>query len=312
MPSTTAPHGGATSRLKLFLALSRTPHGVLDMAMPVAVALLWLGHVPPPGVMLLGLFTVFAGYTAVYAVNDLADYKTDRANFLAGQGDTTGYLDAVYARHPMAMGLITPREGLIWAGGWAVAALAGAWALNPVCALMLLSGCALEVVYCLLLKVSHLRALLNGVVKTLGSVAAVLAVDGSAPWWFLGLVFAALFCWEIGGQNIPADWFDLELDRRQGAKTMCVVLGLTRAAKVSLAALFSATVLAALILALSPARIPAWLVLAATAANIWLTAWPARRLMTDPSRENASRLFGRASYFPMALLAVVVVWFVAR
>jgi 4-hydroxybenzoate polyprenyltransferase len=312
MPPSTVPPGGAFSRLKYFLALSRTPHGVLDMAMPVAAALLWLGHVPPLWTMLLGLFTVFAGYTAVYAVNDLADYKTDRANFLSGQGNTEGYLDAVYARHPMAMGLITTREGLLWAGGWALGALAGAWTLNPVCALMLLTGCALEVGYCLLLKVSHLRALVNGVVKTLGSVAAVLAVDSAAPWWFLGLVFVALFCWEIGGQNIPADWFDLELDRRQGAKTMCVVLGLSRAAKVSLWTLCASTVMAALILALSPAAIPPALTLAATAANAWLMPWPARKLLTAPSRENASRLFGRASYFPVVLLGATALWFVLR
>jgi len=312
MPSSTAQPGGAFSRLKYFLALSRTPHGLLDMTMPVAVALLWLGSLPPAGVMLLALFTVFAGYTAIYAVNDLADYKTDRANFLDGQGDNEGYLDAVYARHPMAMGLVTMREGLVWAGCWGGAALIGAFILNPVCAWMLLAGCALEVAYCLLLKVSHLRALLNGVVKTLGSLAAVLAVDPAAPWWFLGLVFAALFCWEIGGQNIPADWFDLELDQRQGAKTLCVVLGLERAARVSLWALGASTALAALILAVSPAGIPVWLVLTATAVVAWLLPWQARRLVTDPSRDNASRLFNLASYFPVVLLTMVMVWFVVR
>ena len=168
MPLSATLPAGVFSRIKLYLALSRTPHGLLDMTMPVAAALLWLGSVPPLGVMLLGLFTVFAGYTAVYAVNDLADYKTDRANYLDGPGDNSGYLDAVYARHPMAMGLLTPRQGMLWAGGWALASLLGAYALNPVCALLLLSGCALEALYCLLLKVSHLRALVNGVVKSLG------------------------------------------------------------------------------------------------------------------------------------------------
>lgn len=300
------------NRLKLYLALSRTPHGVLDMAMPVAAALLWLGRVPHPGVMLLGLFTVFAGYTAVYAVNDLADYKTDRANFLDGTGDTTGYLDAVYARHPMAMGLLTRRQGMAWAGGWALASLLGAWLLNPVCALILLAGCALEVSYCLLLKVSHLRALVNGVVKSLGGVAAVLAVDPGAPFWFPALLFCTTFCWEIGGQNIPADWFDLDLDRRQGARTMCVVLGTQRAAKTSLWTLGAATALAGLLLTLSPARLPAPLILAATAVIAWIMPWPARGLLTAPSRESASRLFNRASYFPVVLLCTVAFWIAAK
>ena len=65
------------SKLPLFLALSRTPHGLLDMAAPFA-ALLWLGAFPPLTVMLLGVVTVFAGYTAVYALNDVVDYQNDR------------------------------------------------------------------------------------------------------------------------------------------------------------------------------------------------------------------------------------------
>ena len=66
------------SRLKLFLALSRTPHGLLDLAAPALAALLWLGHFPPLGVIALGLLTVFAGYTAVYALNDVVDCRVDQ------------------------------------------------------------------------------------------------------------------------------------------------------------------------------------------------------------------------------------------
>ena len=310
-PSLALP-GELFNRLKPFLALSRTPHGVMDMAMPVAAALLWLGKAPPAGVMLLGLFTVFAGYTAVYALNDLADYKTDRANFLNGQGDNSGYLDAVYARHPMAMGLITPRQGLAWAVGWAVASLAGAWVLNPVCALILLGGCALEVAYCWLLKVTHLRALINGVVKSLGGVAAVLAVDPNAPLWFPAILFCMTFCWEIGGQNIPADWFDLELDRRQGARTMCVVLRTRRATMVSFWTLCAAAALGGALLGVSPAKLPKTLTIAATMLNAWIMPWQARMLMMAPSRYSASKLFTKASYFPLVMLGTVVAWMVVR
>ena len=299
-------------RLKLLLALSRTPHGLLDMAMPVAVAMLWLGHLPPPGVMWLGLFTVFAGYTAVYAINDLADYRTDRANFLAGRMDMDGYLDAVYARHPVATGLVSFRQGLLWAASWAVAALAGAWILNPVCAWIMLVGCALEVIYCGLLKVTHLRALVHGVVKTLGSVAAVLAVDASARWWLVMLAVTPIFLWEIGGQNIPADWFDIELDRSQGARTLCVTLGLASAARVSLATLCAATLLTAVALRASPAGLPALLIAPATAVTLWLMPWSAWKLMRGPSRQVASRLFSRASYFPVVMLCTVAVWLIVR
>ena len=66
------------SRLKLFWALSRTPHGLLDMATPGLCALLWLGTFPPPALIGLGLITAFSGYTAVYALNDVIDYREDR------------------------------------------------------------------------------------------------------------------------------------------------------------------------------------------------------------------------------------------
>jgi len=299
-------------RLKFFLALSRTPHGLLDMAAPVLTALLWLGRFPPPGIMLLGVFTAFAAYTAVYAVNDLADYATDKANYGGGTVDTTGYLDAVFVRHPLAQGKLGLGQGLAWATAWGLAAALGAWALNPVCAWLLLMGAGLEVVYCKLLKVSHLRALINGVVKTLGGVAAVLAVDPNAGGLFLLVVFAMLFLWEIGGQNIPADWFDLELDRRQGARTMPVSLGTPRAARLAFWCLGGAALLGVALLALSPAGLPWRMIALGAALNIWLLALPAWRLSREQSRARASSLFNRASYFPAGMLAITLLWFALR
>ena len=170
----------------------------------------------------------------------------------------------------------------------------------------------LEVAYCLLLKVSHLRALLNGVVKTLGPVAAVLAVDPGAPGWFLGLVFATVFAWEIGGQNIPADWFDLELDKSQQARTMPLVLGTHRAARLSLGCLATATACLAVLLWAAPAGLPAAFVLAGTLGAAWLLVLPAWRLRQGPSRERAAALFNRASYLPVTMLGLVLAWFVAR
>ena len=72
-------------------------------------------------------------------------------------------------RHPLAAGQVSFRDGLAWTGAWALVAFLGAYTLNPVCALIFLLGCGLEAVYCLLLKVSHLRLLVAGVVKSLGA-----------------------------------------------------------------------------------------------------------------------------------------------
>ena len=285
----------------------------MDMALPVAAAILWLGGFPPPGTSLLGLFTVFAGYTAVYALNDLADYPTDRANHLAGPEDTSGYLDAVYARHPVAMGLLTLRQGMIWTGAWAAAAFLGASLLNPACAWLLAGGCLLEVVYCRLLNVTHLRSLVNGVVKSLGGVAAVWAVDPGAPAWFPLLFLCMGFTWEIGGQNIPADWFDLEQDRRQGARTLCVELGIRRASAVAAGCLAAS---AAAVLALfwaAPAGPGFFWAVAASGLSAWLFLPPALALKRAadsglPGRGESSALFSRASWFPVLLLGLLLVW----
>ena len=43
------------TKIKLFWALSRTPHGILDMATPALGALLWLGRFPSFEVILIGL-----------------------------------------------------------------------------------------------------------------------------------------------------------------------------------------------------------------------------------------------------------------
>jgi len=48
--------------------------------MPGFVALLWLGQFPPWRVLLLSLITAVAGYTAIYALNDLVGIKVDREN----------------------------------------------------------------------------------------------------------------------------------------------------------------------------------------------------------------------------------------
>ena len=68
-----------SEQLRLFLALSRTPHLLIDLATPMAVALLCLGKFPPLSTIILGLITVFAGYACIYALNDVTDYKlTDK------------------------------------------------------------------------------------------------------------------------------------------------------------------------------------------------------------------------------------------
>jgi len=295
-------------RLKLFLALSRTPHGVIDIATPALAALLCLGHFPPAVTTLLGVITVFAGYTAVYALNDLVDYRTDREKVrVGGYGDGEDYLDGVLVRHPLAKGVLTLPEGLLWAGGWALVAMVGAWLLNPVCVAIFLAGGLLEAIYCLLLRVTPFRALINGIVKSLGSVAAVYAVNPAPPAIFLIILCVWIILWEIGGQNIPNDWTDIEEDRRFKARTIPVELGLARAGLLALVCLVAAFLFTFLLVWISPLTFGMIHLLALAGLGVWLLLLPVLRLVEANDRQQAMDLFNKASHFPLSVFVVVLV-----
>ena len=69
----------------------------------------------PPHIIFLGLITTFAGYTSVYVLNDVIDFKSDREKVKKGRLNGSGNdLDAVLVRHPMAQGLLSFRWGLMW------------------------------------------------------------------------------------------------------------------------------------------------------------------------------------------------------
>lgn len=307
--NSTFDQGGLSgvSRLKFFFALSRTPHGLIDLANPALAALLCLGEFPPVRTVILGLITVFAGYTAVYALNDAIDYKTDKAKVkIGGYGDSDGFVDGVLVRHPLAKGILSLKEGVLWVLAWGVLAVAGTFFLNPVCLYIFLAGCFLEIVYCLMLKVSPLRALLNGIVKVCGSVAAVFAVDPSPSILFLTALFLWIFFWEIGGQNIPNDWTDLKEDKHFQAQTIPVSLGLRRAGILITASLLSAFFMNLVLLLASPLVFgPAYFV-AVVGINLCLLLLPALRLNETMQRTRAISLFNKASYFPLAVLGLVL------
>jgi 4-hydroxybenzoate polyprenyltransferase len=295
------------SRLKLFLALSRTPHGLLDMCTPAFAALLALGRFPPPATVAIGLVTTFAGYTAVYALNDIVDYPSDRERVRpAGSAAAPGDLDGAIVRQPLAAGLLSLREALAWAGFWCAVALAGAWRLNPVCVAIFAGGCLLEAVYCRLWRVSPYRALVSGAVKSSGAVAAVFAVDPHPSAAFVAALFGMLFFWEIGGQNIPNDLADIDEDRRFRARTLPIAFGPARAVVIAAGALAATLVLTVAVFQLSALPSGRLAALPALAGAAGLMAPPAAALFRLREGRAAMVLFNRASFFPAALLAAAL------
>jgi 4-hydroxybenzoate polyprenyltransferase len=296
------------TKIKLFWALSRTPHGILDMATPALGALLWLGRFPSFDVMLIGLITTFAGYTAVYALNDVIDYRVDKEKLkLCGNFDIECDLDTATVRHPMAQGYLSFKEGLLWTMGWSIVAIWGAYYLNPVCILMFAMGCLLETVYCLLLKVTHLRTLVSGGVKTAGAIAGVFAVDPRPSPIFLFMLFLWLFLWEIGGQNVPNDWSDIEEDRRLNAKTIPVRLGTRSANVIILGSLTASLIFSIVVFYSSPISFEFPFLVAVAATGFFFFVLPAWILYQTKKSPYAMVLFNMASTYPLALLLIVVV-----
>jgi 4-hydroxybenzoate polyprenyltransferase len=300
-------------RLRLYLALSRTPHGLLDMAAPAMAALLWLGGFPPARTFFLGVLTTVAGYTAVYALNDVIGYRSDKRKFEQGAfSEAGGDLDAVLVRHPMAQGRLSLLEGTLWAGAWAVLAFVGAWLLNPACVAIFLLACLLETVYCLLWRISPFRAVVSGAVKSAGPLAAVYAVDPSPAPVFAMVLFLTLFFWEIGGQNVPNDWADISEDRRFGGQTIPIRFGIDNARGIVLAAVGFAIVLSLVLFRLPPSPAEPGFLLLVLLAGIFLLAWPALRLYRSGDPGLTMVLFNRASYYPLALLAIILLRLAAR
>jgi 4-hydroxybenzoate polyprenyltransferase len=298
------------ARLKLFFALSRTPHGLLDMCTPAFGALLWLGYFPPVDTIVIGIITTFAGYTAVYALNDVIDYKADREKAAMGGFSNTGNdLDSIIVRHPMAMGLLIFKAGLLWALCWALLALIGAYMLNPICVLIFLCGCALETVYCMLWRVSPFRTIVSGAVKTSGALAAVFAVDPHPSGPYLICLFFLLFFWEIGGQNIPNDGFDVEEDRRFNARTIPVVYGIQTANVIIVAAVILTLIMCILVFYLSwTIDVIGFVVICmSVAAGVYLLLLPALKLYQSRKKSHAMALFNKASYYPAVLLVIVLI-----
>ena len=152
-----------TQQLQLFLALSRTPHVVIDLATPMAVALLCLGTFPPLSTIIIGLITVFAGYACIYALNDVTDFELDKQRMGELPKEPVCFdLDCMSVRHPLAQGLISFAGGAAWTVFWGIVALVGAALLNPVCAVIFVVGAILEIVYCKLYQHSQWKILIHG------------------------------------------------------------------------------------------------------------------------------------------------------
>jgi len=276
------------------------------------VALLWLGAFPQWQTILLSIFTAFAAYTAIYALNDLVGLAMDKEKFAGGIN--AGYsVEASNMRYPLAQNILPYRSSWLWFVIWFALALIGSYILNPAIIFILVSATALEVIYCLLLKVTYLRTLVSGLVKSSGPVAAIFVVDPKPDLAKVLLVLAWIFVWEIGGQNIPADWNDTVEDKRVHAKTIPLQLGTQTAGIIVLLSLGLTVIISLLLPQISPLNLGWLYVLASAAIGVFLLLKPGYELFRQQKEGRmAAKLFDSASYYPLAQLAIISIFLIFK
>ncbi len=116
-----------------------------------------------------------------------------------------------------------------------------------------------------------------------------------------------LFFWEIGGQNIPNDGFDIEEDKRFNARTIPVIYGIQTANVIIVAAIILTLIMSTLLFYLSWTIYDIFFILLSVVVGGYLLLLPALKLYQTRKRSHSMALFNRASYYPAALLAVVLI-----
>ena len=286
--------------------LSRGRQATLSIAQPGLAAVLAAGGLPAGRVVWIGLVAAWAGFLAVFSLNDVLDRRVDAAALRAGKAVVDGYdLDAAFIRHPLAQGVLSLRFSLAWVAGLALIAAVGAWLLGPLCLALFAAAVALEVVYCGLRSVTWAKTIVSGVMVGLGGLAGWAAV--APPRWSALPVFAFLALWEIGCRNLANDLADLGPDLAVGIRSVATTFGPVIAARATLVVAV-AVLLSVPFLGLGTVALTLALVSGAA-----LVAWPAAVLVRRPTSARAGWYFNRASLYPVAiLLAAVGAWAVTR
>jgi len=299
------PRAGAARK---FIGLSRMTHSFLDAAHPAAGALLVLGAAPKASIAALGLLSAFSGFTAVFALNDVMDAKVDAEKMAKYRKDSEAFdLDSIGSRHPIAQGSLSRRAAIGWVAFWGILSLATAFLLKPLCAALLLAAVCLELCYCRLLRVSHWKTLLSGIMVAVGGLAGIFAVSDAPP-PAAALLFALWAAsWEIGGRNIPNDWSDIEEDVNLGIRTLPIRYGRIASSRTA-AAFASACILCSLAFPFAAPlkNIPLYMGLAFI-AGLALLALPALRWLRERSTESALAYFNKACFYPLAIFAAIAI-----
>ena len=211
-----------------FLSFIRFSHTIF--ALPFALGSMFVAAhgLPPVRIFALVVLAMVFARTAAMTFNRLADWEIDKRN-----PRTAG-------RHK----LVSKPFAIAACATSAVLFIVTTWFINPVC--FALSPVALIIVffYSLTKRFTHRAQFFLGLALAVAPIGAWLAVTGSFAWPPL-VLGASVLCWVAGFDIIYASQ-DLEVDKREGLRSMVVWLGISRA--LAVATLLHAAALAGFLL----------------------------------------------------------------
>jgi 4-hydroxybenzoate polyprenyltransferase len=198
-----------------FLSFIRFSHTIF--ALPFALGSMFVAAhgLPPLRVFALVVFAMVFARTAAMTFNRLADWEIDKRN-----PRTAGRHKLV--SKPFAIAACVTSAFLF---------IATTWFINPVC--FALAPVALMIVffYSLTKRFTHGAQFFLGLALAVAPIGAWLAVTGSFAWPPV-VLGASVLCWVAGFDIIYASQ-DLEVDKREGLRSMVVWLGISRALAVA-------------------------------------------------------------------------------
>lgn len=211
--------GGNLSRMldqaRRFLGFIRFSHTVFALPFALGSMVVAADGWPSGWLVVLIVLAMVCARTAAMAFNRIADWDIDQRN-----PRTAG-------RHR----LVSRSTAVVGCVASSLAFVAVTWAINPIC--FALSPVALGLVffYSLTKRFTHGAQFFLGLALAVAPVGAWLAVTGAFAWPPLVLGLAVLL-WVAGFDMIYATQ-DVEVDRREGLRSMVVWLGVPGALRLA-------------------------------------------------------------------------------
>lgn len=290
--------------IRALLGFSRVMIASFALAQAGLGAVIALKGIPSLRILILGAVACLAGSYALTALNDTLDVNIDRARFKKLRDFEAFDVGSLLIRHPLAQGIISYRLALSWIISLSLVSIVFTYLIKPWLIVLFLLVAILVTLYSYLNTISYWKLLVVAALVVLGSAAGWLAVaPAQSPAFPLFVLW--IFCWEIGGRNIPNDFADVDEDKELGLKTIPVVHGKELASKVSfIFLLFAWAIGLAVVIA---AALPLFFTVSSMIAGLLFLLLPGYQLLKNPEPLVAIKLFNYACLYPLTLLVLLLV-----